>query len=86
MVSAIVTNVASKKYIVLSKGSYEIHNKKYNYDKIKIHLIPKFWYLCKKIKLKQWKYIFVFLMSTRDVEKIWNAIARIKLIKPHTHA
>jgi len=42
MVSAIVTNVASKKYIVLSKGSYEIHNKKYNYDKIKIHLIPKF--------------------------------------------
>jgi len=58
MTSALVANVTNNAYIVLSQETSVIHDNKYNYKKIKLQIIPKFGFLCEKIKLKQLKYIF----------------------------
>jgi len=57
MTNAPIANVASNKYIVLFQRTYTIHNNKYNYNKIRLQIIPKFGFSCKKIKLKQLKCV-----------------------------
>jgi len=46
MASALVVNITSNKYIILSKGTCAIHENKYNYNKIRLQIIPKFGFLC----------------------------------------
>jgi len=63
------TKILSLKFIdndIFTNGMLSISNNinKYNYDKIILQIISKFLILCKKIKLKQQEYIFVFFMST----------------------
>ena len=44
-------------------------------------------FLCKKIKLKQWKYFFLFLTSTWNVEKEWkeDGMQFLGLTKTQSH-
>jgi len=46
MTSVLVTNLASNKYILLSQGICAIYNNKYNYNKIRLQIIPNFRFLC----------------------------------------
>jgi len=48
MTSASVVNLASNKYIILFQGTCAIHDNKYNYNKIRLQIIQKFWFYARK--------------------------------------
>jgi len=80
----LVANITSNKYIVLSQKICAIHKNKHNYNKIRIQIILRFKFLCKKNKIKIIKIYFCILNEHLEfgkrMERIWNAFATIKLL------